>query len=52
MHPKKQFTQGYSPKDSTVRISWNVVVATINDLAALNIPPTSTTDSADRSQDQ
>jgi hypothetical protein len=35
VHPKKQFTQGYSPKDSTVRIAWNVVVATLNDLATL-----------------
>lgn len=35
VHPKKQLTQGYSPKDGTVRIAWNVVVATLNDLAEL-----------------
>ncbi|TDP97444.1 hypothetical protein [Labedaea rhizosphaerae] len=35
VHPKKQWTQGYSPEDDTVRIAWNVVVAALNDLAAL-----------------
>lgn len=32
VHPKKQWTQSYSPKDDTVRIAWNVVVAVLNDL--------------------
>jgi hypothetical protein len=45
VHPKKQFTQGYSPKGSTVRIAWNVVVATINDLAAVKNPSAGGADS-------
>ncbi|MEV6871584.1 DUF4145 domain-containing protein [Amycolatopsis sp. NPDC051128] len=52
VHPKKQFTEGYSPKDSTVRIAWNVVVATINDLAALKPPSAGTTGSDDNTQNQ
>ncbi|WP_196425732.1 DUF4145 domain-containing protein [Amycolatopsis camponoti] len=52
VHPKKQFTEGYSPKDSTVRIAWNVVVATINDLAALKNPAAGATDNPDSTQDQ
>ncbi|MDA3630281.1 hypothetical protein OU415_32980 [Saccharopolyspora sp. WRP15-2] len=41
VHPKKQWTQSYSPKDGTVRIAWNVVVAALNDLAAVvKNPPT------------
>jgi hypothetical protein len=35
VHPKKQWTQGYAPNDDTVRIAWNVVVAALNDLSAL-----------------
>ncbi|MDQ1295823.1 MAG: hypothetical protein QG608_3710 [Actinomycetota bacterium] len=40
VHPKKQFTQGYSPEEDTVRIAWNVVVAALNDLerAVTGIP--------------
>jgi hypothetical protein len=49
VHPKKQFTQRYSPEDDTVLIAWNVVVAALNDLGkdpaprspnASNQPPT------------
>jgi hypothetical protein len=35
VHPKKQFTQGYSSDEDTVLISWNVVVAALNDLQEL-----------------
>ncbi len=35
VHPKKQWTQRYSPKDDTVLIAWNVVVAALNDLQKL-----------------
>jgi hypothetical protein len=35
VHPKKQLTEGYAPEEDTVRIAWNVVVAALNDLAAL-----------------
>lgn len=35
VHPKKQLVDGYEPDDDTVRIAWNVVVAALNDLAAL-----------------
>ncbi|MGW3470852.1 hypothetical protein ACWDKQ_20895 [Saccharopolyspora sp. NPDC000995] len=38
VHPKKQWTQSYAPKDDTVRIAWNVVVAALNDLAAVIEP--------------
>lgn len=32
VHPKKQLTQNYDPDEDTVRVSWNVVVAVLNDL--------------------
>ncbi|KFU75302.1 protein of unknown function [Amycolatopsis lurida] len=51
VHPKKQFTLGYSPKDSTVRIAWNVVVATLNDLAAVKNPSPDQSDPATNTQD-
>lgn len=35
VHPNKQHTDGHTPDSDTVRISWNVVVAAINDLAAV-----------------
>lgn len=35
VHPKKQWTQSYAPEDDVVHIAWNVVVAALNDLAAL-----------------
>ncbi|NJC73012.1 hypothetical protein HC031_25325 [Planosporangium thailandense] len=35
VHPKKQYTQRYSPEEDTVRIAWNVVVAALNDLQQL-----------------
>lgn len=35
IHPNKQHTDGHSPDTDTVRISWNVVVAAINDLAGV-----------------
>lgn len=35
VHPKKQLTQYYDPDEDTVRVSWNVVVAALNDLAQL-----------------
>ncbi|MGH3901003.1 MAG: hypothetical protein ACRDTA_22715 [Pseudonocardiaceae bacterium] len=38
VHPKKQWTQSYAPEDDTVRIAWNVVVAALNDLAAVPRP--------------
>ncbi|MGW1341352.1 DUF4145 domain-containing protein [Kribbella sp. NPDC002412] len=34
VHPRKQWKQEYEPKDDSVRIAWNVVVAALNDLAA------------------
>ncbi len=33
VHPNKQHTEGHNPDTDTVRISWNVVIAAINDLA-------------------
>jgi len=36
VHPKKQWTHSYSPADGTVHIAWQVVVASLNDLAALS----------------
>lgn len=33
VHPKKQLTEYYAPDEDTVRVSWNVVVAALNDLA-------------------
>jgi hypothetical protein len=33
VHPKKQWTQAYSPTDKTALIAWNVVVAALSDLA-------------------
>ena len=38
VHPKKQWTQAYSPEDDTVVIAWQVVVAALNDLAVLGPP--------------
>ncbi|APA97289.1 DUF4145 domain-containing protein [Nocardia seriolae] len=35
VHPKKQWKELYRPEDDLVRIAWNVVVAALNDLAAL-----------------
>jgi hypothetical protein len=40
VHPKKQWTQSYAPEDDIVRIAWNVVVAALNDLAAVPRPET------------
>ena len=39
VHPKKQYTQEYSPEHDTVLIAWNVVVAALNDLAELTPSP-------------
>jgi hypothetical protein len=33
VHPKKQWTQAYSPTDRAALIAWNVVVAALTDLA-------------------
>lgn len=38
VHPKKQWTQSYAPEDDIVQIAWNVVVAALNDLAAVPRP--------------
>ena len=35
VHPKKQYSEEYSPDGDTVLIAWNVVVAALNDLAEL-----------------
>ena len=35
VHPRKAWVDDYAPEDDTVRIAWNVVVAALNDLAAL-----------------
>lgn len=34
IHPRKQHREGHSPDTDSVRIAWNVVVASLNDLAA------------------
>jgi hypothetical protein len=34
IHPRKQHRGGHSPDTDSVRIAWNVVVASLNDLAA------------------
>jgi len=39
VHPKKQWTEAYTPEEDVVRIAWQVVVAALNDLAALPTRP-------------
>lgn len=34
VHPRKQHRDGHAPDTDSVRIAWNVVVATLNDLAS------------------
>lgn len=36
VHPRKQHRSGHAPDTDSVRISWNVVVAALNDLAAFD----------------
>jgi hypothetical protein len=36
IHPRKQHRGGHAPDADSVRIAWNVVVATLNDLAAVH----------------
>lgn len=36
VHPKKQRDNAFDPDEDTVRVSWNVVVAALNDLAELD----------------
>lgn len=38
VHPKRQWTDSYTPEEDVVRIAWQVVVAALNDLAALPPP--------------
>lgn len=39
VHPKRQLLDDYRPDPDTVRIAWNVVVAALNDLAAVSKKP-------------
>ena len=34
IHPRKPHREGHSPDTDSVRIAWNVFVASLNDLAA------------------
>lgn len=34
MHPREQHRDGHAPDSDSVRIAWNVVVATLNDHAS------------------
>jgi hypothetical protein len=36
VHPRKQHRGGHAPDTDSVRIAWNVVVATLNDLASVS----------------
>lgn len=38
VHPRKQDRDGHAPDTDSVRIAWNVVMATLNDLAAASQP--------------
>jgi hypothetical protein len=39
VHPRKQWTEDYTPDENIVRIAWQVVVAALNDLATLPTRP-------------